>query len=166
MSGRILSHRLVPLLRTGHLARHVHNAAARTGGLLRSDGSAALRRRPWPVGANAIHNVPAVRAISFHRILPKLALKLVRLPAMFGGAVLAGAAYIQYQAAREFFSTLVTCWWLTDVLWVCFRGGKLCYRYLQTGGRNGGRCGLEFIPGDSEHGGADAARVAEDDGGC
>ncbi|PYI35811.1 hypothetical protein BP00DRAFT_421907 [Aspergillus indologenus CBS 114.80] len=100
MSGRILSHRLVPLLRTGHLARHVHNAAARTGGLLRSDGSAALRRRPWPVGANAIHNVPAVRAISFHRILPKLALKLVRLPAMFGGAVLAGAAYIQYQAAQ------------------------------------------------------------------
>lgn len=103
MSGRILSHRLVPLLRTGLLARHVHNAAARTGGLLRSDGSAALRGRAWPVGANAIHNnVPAVRAISFHRILPKLAIKLIRLPAMLGGATVAGLAYFQYQATRTY----------------------------------------------------------------
>ncbi|PYI08613.1 putative mitochondrial dynamin GTPase [Aspergillus sclerotiicarbonarius CBS 121057] len=101
MSGRILSHRLVPLLRTGLLARHVHNAAARTGGLLRSDSSAALRGRAWPIGANAIHNnVPAVRAISFTRILPKLALKLVKLPAMFGGAMVAGLAYFQYQATQ------------------------------------------------------------------
>lgn len=100
MSGRILSHRLVPLLRTGLLARHVHNAAARTGGLLRSEGGAALRGRAWPVGANAIHNVPAVRTISFARILPKLALKMVRIPAMFGGAMVAGFAYIQYQATR------------------------------------------------------------------
>ncbi|PWY77359.1 putative mitochondrial dynamin GTPase [Aspergillus heteromorphus CBS 117.55] len=101
MSGRILSHRLVPLLRTGLLARHVHNAAARTGGLLRSDGSSVLRGRAWPIGSNAIHNnVPAVRAISFTRILPKLALKLVRLPAMFGGAMVAGLAYFQYQATQ------------------------------------------------------------------
>ncbi|KAH1335119.1 hypothetical protein KXV68_002457 [Aspergillus fumigatus] len=100
MSGRILSHRLVPLLRTGLLARHVHNAGARTGGLLRSEGGAALRRRAWPVGANAIHNVPAVRSISFARILPKLALKMARLPAMFGGAMVAGFAYIQYQATQ------------------------------------------------------------------
>jgi hypothetical protein len=100
MSGRILSHRLVPLLRTGLLARHVHNAGARTGGLLRSEGGAALRGRAWPVGANAIHNVPAVRTISFARMLPKLALKMVRLPAMFGGAMVAGFAYIQYQATR------------------------------------------------------------------
>jgi hypothetical protein len=100
MSGRILSHRLVPLLRTGLLARHVHNAGSRTGGLLRSEGGAALRGRAWPVGANAIHNVPAVRTISFTRMLPKLALKMVRLPAMFGGAMVAGFAYIQYQATR------------------------------------------------------------------
>lgn len=102
MSGRILSHRLGPLLRRGLLARHVHNAASRTGGLLRSDGSgAALRGRAWPVGANAIHNnVPAVRTISFSRILPKLAVKLARVPAMFGGAMVAGLAYIQYQANR------------------------------------------------------------------
>ncbi|GIC91912.1 dynamin-related GTPase MGM1 [Aspergillus udagawae] len=100
MSGRILSHRLVPLLRTGLLARHVHNAGSRTGGLLRSEGGAALRGRAWPVGANAIHNVPAVRTISFARMLPKLALKMVRLPAMFGGAMVAGFAYIQYQATQ------------------------------------------------------------------
>jgi hypothetical protein len=107
MSGRILSHRLVPLLRTGLLARHVHNAGARTGGLLRSEGGAALRRRAWPVGANAIHNVPAVRSISFARILPKLALKMARLPAMFGGAMVAGFAYIQYQATRA--SSVTNC---------------------------------------------------------
>ncbi|KAL2841571.1 P-loop containing nucleoside triphosphate hydrolase protein [Aspergillus pseudoustus] len=101
MSGRILSHRLVPLMRTGLLARHVHNAGARTGGLLRAESGAALRRRAWPIGANGIHNnVPAVRAISFARILPKLALKLVRVPAMFGGAMIAGLAYFQYQATQ------------------------------------------------------------------
>jgi hypothetical protein len=101
MSGRILSHRLVPLLRTGLLARHVHNAGTRTGGLLRAQSGAVLRGRAWPVGANGIHNnVPAVRAISFARILPKLAVKLLRVPAMFGGAMVAGLAYFQYQATR------------------------------------------------------------------
>ncbi|KAI9369259.1 putative mitochondrial dynamin GTPase [Aspergillus egyptiacus] len=101
MSGRILSHRLVPLLRNGLLARHLHNAGARTGGLLRAESGAALRGRAWPVGANAIHNnVPAVRAISFARILPKLALKLAKVPAMFGGAMVAGFAYFQYQATQ------------------------------------------------------------------
>ncbi|KAJ5795742.1 uncharacterized protein N7518_004282 [Penicillium psychrosexuale] len=100
MSGRILSHRLGPLLRNGQLARHIHNAGSRTGGLLRADGGAALRGRAWPVGANAIHNVPAVRSISFARMLPKLALKLFRIPAMFGGATIAGLAYFQYQATQ------------------------------------------------------------------
>ncbi|GLI73939.1 mitochondrial dynamin GTPase Msp1 [Penicillium ochrochloron] len=100
MSGRILSHRLVPLVRAG-LARHLHNAGARTGGLLRADGGAALRGRAWPIGSNGIHNnVPAVRSISFARMLPKLALKLVRIPAMFGGATIAGVAYLQYQATQ------------------------------------------------------------------
>ncbi|KAL5342301.1 P-loop containing nucleoside triphosphate hydrolase protein [Aspergillus crustosus] len=101
MSGRILSHRLVPLLRTGLLARHVHNAGMRTGGLLRAQSGAVLRGRAWPVGANGIHNnVPAVRAISFARVLPKLAMKLLRVPAMFGGAMVAGLAYFQYQATQ------------------------------------------------------------------
>jgi hypothetical protein len=44
--------------------------------------------------------VPAVRTISFARVLPKLATKLIRIPAMFGGAMVAGLAYIQYQANR------------------------------------------------------------------
>lgn len=101
MSGRILSHRVGPLLRTSQVARHVHNAGARTGGILRADNSATLRGRGWPAGANAIHNnVPAVRGISFARMLPKLALKLARVPAMFGGMTVAGFAYVQYQANR------------------------------------------------------------------
>lgn len=79
----------------------MHSVSSRTGGLLRADGNAVLRGRAWPVGANAIHNnVPAVRTISFARMLPRIALKLARLPAMFGGAMIAGLAYIQYQANR------------------------------------------------------------------
>jgi hypothetical protein len=41
-----------------------------------------------------------VRAISFARVFPKLAMKLLRIPAMFGGAMVAGMAYFQYQATR------------------------------------------------------------------
>jgi hypothetical protein len=37
------------------------------------------------------------------RIIPQLLLKLVRIPALFGGATIAGLAYIQYQAARKLF---------------------------------------------------------------
>jgi hypothetical protein len=103
MSGRILSHRLTPLLRRGVLARHVHNITSRAGGLLRADSNAALRGRAWPIGASSIHNnVSAVRSISFARMLPRLALKLARVPAMFGGAMIAGLAYIQYQATRTY----------------------------------------------------------------
>jgi replication fork clamp-binding protein CrfC len=70
-----------------------------------ADGQSTLlpskwRRRLWPLGANAIHNIPAVRSYSFARVLPKLALKMARIPAMFGGAMIAGLAYIQYQAAQ------------------------------------------------------------------
>ena len=36
----------------------------------------------------------------FVRILPKLLLKFARIPALFGGATIAGLAYVQYQAAR------------------------------------------------------------------
>ncbi|PGH11275.1 hypothetical protein AJ80_07174 [Polytolypa hystricis UAMH7299] len=105
MSGRLLSHGAAMLARRPLLARQLHqiSAAARTGGLLRSQGggtAAYLRGRPYPLGTNWIHNVPAVRTFSFARIIPKLALKLARLPAMFGGAMLAGFAYIQYQAAQ------------------------------------------------------------------
>ena len=36
------------------------------------------------------------------RIIPQLLLKFARIPALFGGATIAGLAYIQYQAARKF----------------------------------------------------------------
>jgi len=103
MSGRLLSQRLPQILRRGSLARRlVHQGPLRTGGLLRYEGNTMLaRRRAWPFGANAIHNVPAIRTISFARVIPKLALKLARIPALFGGAMIAGLAYIQYQAARK-----------------------------------------------------------------
>ena len=40
------------------------------------------------------------RNASFARILPKLAVKLVRIPAMFGAAMIGGLAYLQYQATQ------------------------------------------------------------------
>jgi dynamin-like GTPase MGM1, mitochondrial len=58
------------------------------------------QRRIWPFGSNAIHIIPAVRHASFARFLPKLAVKLARIPAMFGAAMLGGLAYLQYQAAQ------------------------------------------------------------------
>jgi dynamin-like GTPase MGM1, mitochondrial len=56
--------------------------------------------RAWPLGASAIHNVPMVRTYSWARALPKLATKLIRIPAMVGGATIAGVTYFQYQAAQ------------------------------------------------------------------
>ena len=84
--------------------RYMHQPAISTGGLLRNQVlpvSQHNKRRPWPFGAYSLHNVPAARTISFARVLPKLALKLVRIPAMFGAATIGGLAYLQYQATRE-----------------------------------------------------------------
>ncbi|KIW59788.1 hypothetical protein PV05_00055 [Exophiala xenobiotica] len=98
MNGRLLTARAAPLLRQ-RPARLLHNnASTRAGGLLRPNRQ--LAQRNWPLGSNSIHNVPAVRSISFARVLPKLALKMARLPAMFGASMLAGLAYIQYQATQ------------------------------------------------------------------
>lgn len=98
MNGRILSARVAPLLRQ-RTARLFHNyAQTKAGGLLRPNGR--VPQRNWPLGSNSIHNVPATRSISFARVLPRLALKMARLPAMFGASMLAGLAYIQYQAAQ------------------------------------------------------------------
>lgn len=41
-----------------------------------------------------------VRSISFVRILPRLALNMARLPALFGASMIAGIAYLQYQAQQ------------------------------------------------------------------
>ena len=47
-----------------------------------------------------MHNLPAVRNASFARVLPQLAMKLVRIPAMLGAAMIGGLAYLQYQATQ------------------------------------------------------------------
>ena len=105
MSGRLLASGLAPLARrinpnaTRRLAYH---ARARGAGLLRGDSRTRLQTRwTWPSGASSVHNVPTVRTVSFARAVPSLFMKVLRLPAMFGGAAIAGFAYIQYQAARK-----------------------------------------------------------------
>lgn len=52
------------------------------------------------LGGNAFHNAVATRNASFARFLPKLVVKLVRVPAMMGGLFIGGAAWIQYQAVQ------------------------------------------------------------------
>ena len=74
-----------------------------TGGLLRSDDILYSQRRSWPLGSSSLHHAPAVRTISFARILPNIVLKALRLPALFGGGIIAGLAYIQYQATRKLY---------------------------------------------------------------
>jgi hypothetical protein len=73
------------------------------GGLLRNEaGLRLIKRRPWPLGSYALHNVPATRSISFARIIPKLVGKFATAGAAAGGAVIAGVSYIQYQAGRTY----------------------------------------------------------------
>lgn len=81
--------------------RHIHSShtSPNAGGLLRSDAAVrSMRKRLWPQGYNSLHNGVAIRNASFARFLPKLVMKFVRIPAMFGGATIAGLAYLQYQA--------------------------------------------------------------------
>ncbi|KAF3930650.1 Dynamin-1 [Dactylella cylindrospora] len=76
-----------------NLAPHL-NAA----GLLRNHASPRLRNDALSVQRfRSITQVPAVRLISFHRVLPKLFVKFIRIPAAFGGATLAGLAYVNYK---------------------------------------------------------------------
>lgn len=108
MSGRRLLNPLSApssawrIYRSQHaIQRPLHYTHTRAGGLLRNPQSSKnFRKRPWPFGAYSLHDVPAVRNISFARALPNLAVKFLRIPAMFGGAAIAGLAYIQYQATR------------------------------------------------------------------
>ena len=79
----------------------MHTPVLNTGGLCSAQPHSGLRNiraRPWPFGTYTIHNAVAIRNASFARSLPKLALKLVRLPAMAGAAGIGGIAYLQYQA--------------------------------------------------------------------
>ncbi|KAF2252280.1 hypothetical protein BU26DRAFT_516948 [Trematosphaeria pertusa] len=106
MSGRLISARLATLARrtaTNTPRRLFFNASTTlpAGGLLRTDaGLRLINRRAWPLGSYALHNVPAARSISFARAIPKLVGKFATVGAAAGGAVLAGASYLQYQAGQ------------------------------------------------------------------
>ncbi|PSR78829.1 dynamin family protein [Coniella lustricola] len=106
MSGRLLAAGIVPLSTRRAAAlpeaavRHYHRFRFPTGGLQRADAAIrATRQRMW-FPANAFHNAVVVRNASFARFLPKLAAKFIRIPAMFGGLMIGGVAWIQYQAIQ------------------------------------------------------------------
>ena len=71
------------------------------GGLQSEAAVRANRRRLWHTG-KLFHNAVIVRNASFARFLPKLVVKFARIPAMFGGLMIGGIAWVQYQAIREF----------------------------------------------------------------
>ncbi|KAH6686152.1 P-loop containing nucleoside triphosphate hydrolase protein [Plectosphaerella plurivora] len=98
MSARLLALGASPTTRraTTQAVRHYHRISA--GGLLRSDAAIrATQRRVWFSG-NSFHNAVIARNASFARFLPKLVVKFVRLPAMFGGLAVGTLAWVQYQA--------------------------------------------------------------------
>ncbi|KAK7425494.1 mitochondrial dynamin GTPase Msp1 [Neonectria magnoliae] len=100
MSGRVFAAGLRPLTRraTVHPVRHLHRHP--TGGLLQADAAIrATRKRMW-YGGNSFHNAVTARNASFARFLPKLLVKFVRVPAMFGGLAIGAFAWVQYQAAQ------------------------------------------------------------------
>lgn len=110
MSGRLVSTRLATLARRSpantpplHRLFYTTNTSARlrTGGLLQNESArGTVQRRAWPLGSYALHNVPAVRSISFARVIPRLVTKFATVGAAAGGAVVAGVSYIQYQAGQ------------------------------------------------------------------
>ncbi|KAB5563064.1 dynamin family protein [Coniochaeta sp. 2T2.1] len=116
MSGRLLSARVMgPLARrAGNLQsagfRHYHRL--NTGGLQSADAAVRATRRAMWFPGNSFHNAVIARNASFARFLPKLAMKFVRIPAMFGGLMIGGVAWIQYQAiqvsnsARDMFGNM------------------------------------------------------------
>ncbi|EUC31366.1 hypothetical protein COCVIDRAFT_27188 [Bipolaris victoriae FI3] len=103
MSGRLVAGRLAPLARRSPLLtpRFYTTHSLPAGGLLRNEAALRLvKRRPWPLGSYALHNVPATRSISFARVIPKLVGKFATVGAATGGAIIAGVSYIQYQAGQ------------------------------------------------------------------
>lgn len=103
MSGRLLTSRVASIARTASLAARAspYHTANRAGGLLsRSSNARWTNLRPFSLGSTAVQNASTVRHASFARAIPKLAFKLIRLPAMFGAVAVSGLAYIQYQASQ------------------------------------------------------------------
>ncbi|RWA06331.1 hypothetical protein EKO27_g8780 [Xylaria grammica] len=101
MSGRLIAMAgRLPATRsaTVRAVRQYHQIPS--GGLLRADAAIrATRRRMWfPV--NSFHNAVAVRNASFARLLPRLMVKFIRIPALAGGVMVGGLAWIQYQATQ------------------------------------------------------------------
>lgn len=113
MSARLLSSRAVSLAVSSrsHIAtRRVLSASSLSmrasppsGGLLRLESVLRSHTNSWPNQIYHTHSAGAltVRALSFHRAIPKLMMKFLRIPAAFGGAMIAGLAYVQYQAQRQ-----------------------------------------------------------------
>ncbi|KAL7625313.1 mitochondrial dynamin GTPase Msp1 [Parahypoxylon ruwenzoriense] len=101
MSGRLIAAAgRLPGMRSAMIraVRQYHQLPS--GGILRADAAVrATRRRMWfPV--NSFHNAVIVRNASFARFLPRLVVKFVRIPAMAGGMMIGGLAWIQYQASQ------------------------------------------------------------------
>ncbi|THY92553.1 hypothetical protein D6C92_05777 [Aureobasidium pullulans] len=97
MSGRLLSSRFATFARHSSpltLRSPYHTAHQRAGGLLTRNSIA--RSRPISSGSSTA----VVRHASFARAIPKLAFKLIRLPALLGATAVGSLAYIQYQAAQ------------------------------------------------------------------
>jgi len=107
MSGRLLAAGLLPVTRraAARSSRHYHRLA--TGGIQGPDAAVRATRRRLGFPGNAFHNAVIVRNASFARFLPKLVVKFARIPAMFGGLMIGGVAWIQYQAIRE---SRAVCW--------------------------------------------------------
>ncbi|KAL6702850.1 mitochondrial dynamin GTPase Msp1 [Coniothyrium glycines] len=103
MSGRLIATRLATVARRTPLLtpRLYTTQTLPAGGLVRNEaGLRLIKRRPWPLGSYALHNLPATRSISFVRFIPKLVTKFATAGAAAGGAVIAGVSYIQYQAGQ------------------------------------------------------------------
>lgn len=94
-----------PIVRRVTGLRHFHQLP--TGGIQTGAGAGARTlRRPWRLATNAYHDAVIVRNASFARMLPKLVVKFARIPALFGGLMVGGVAWVQYQAIRRIPSLL------------------------------------------------------------
>ncbi|KAL2151814.1 hypothetical protein VTH82DRAFT_4997 [Thermothelomyces myriococcoides] len=101
MSAQLRAFRATaPLTRrvTAGTVRQFHQLP--TGGIQRAELAIRGSRRSLQFPSNAYHNAVIVRNASFARLLPKLALKFVRIPALFGGMMLGAVGWVQYQAIQ------------------------------------------------------------------
>ncbi|KAI2623185.1 dynamin family protein [Hypoxylon sp. NC1633] len=101
MSGRLIaSVGRLPASRPAMLraVRQYHQLPS--GGILQVDAATRAMRKRMSFPVNSFHNAVIVRNASFARFLPRLMVKFVRIPAMAGGVMIGGLAWIQYQATQ------------------------------------------------------------------